>query len=127
MGIPRAPEGAKKAGLKLWKAVLSRYELDEHEMTLLAQAVRIADTCEDLQAFIDRSGPMVSGSGGRIRPALVELRQQRIAFARLMVALRVPIGDQEEDASRNSSTPRLQRRGGVRGIYAIRGRRAATP
>lgn len=121
MGIPRAPEGAKVAGQKLWKAVLSRYVLDEHEMTLLVQAVRMADTCADLQAFIDKNGLMVSGSGGRIRPAVGELRQQRIALARLLVALRVPIGDQDESPAKTAA-PRLQRRGS-RGVYSIsRGR-----
>ena len=121
MGTPRAPEGTQKAGQRLWKAVVGHYELDEHEMTLLVQACRIADVCDELQAHIDLDGPMISGSGGRIRPAVVELRQQRIALARLIVALRVPIGDQEETPAKTGA-PRQQRRG-ARGFYAISGGR----
>jgi len=47
---------------------------------------------------------------------LVELRMQRILFARLLVALRVPIGDAEDAGSAD----RLQRRG-LRGVYGIKG------
>jgi len=119
MGIPRAPEGAKRAGQKLWKAVLSDYTLAEHEMTLLVQACRIADTCDELQSFIEKNGALVAGSSGRVRSAVGELRQQQIALARLVVALRVPIGDQEETPSKTGA-PRTQRRG-VRGFYAISG------
>jgi len=90
-------------------------------MTLLVQACRIADMCDDLQAFIEKNGPLVAGSSGRVRSAVGELRQQRIALARLVVALRVPIGDQEESPSKTGAR-RMQRRG-VRGFYAINGGR----
>jgi hypothetical protein len=107
--IPKAPAGTAEAGRRLWRAVLEGFELDEHELTLLRQAVATADLCEDLQAEVDRSGLLV---GGRTNAALVELRQQRILLARLIVALRVPIGDAEEQG-------RTQRRG-VRGVYGLR-------
>jgi hypothetical protein len=109
MNVPRAPAGAKTAGRALWRAVLTGYELDEHELALLRQACRSADTCDDLQAIVDREGPMVAG---RAHPALVELRQQKITLARLIVALRVPLGDEDQG--------RTQYRG-PRGVYAIRG------
>jgi hypothetical protein len=35
-----------------------------------------------------------SSQGVRVHPALVELRQQRIAFARLLTAVRIPVGDE---------------------------------
>jgi hypothetical protein len=60
--------------------------------------------------LVDRDGPVVAG---RAHPALVELRQQRITLARLIVALRVPLGEQEGRA-------RSQYRG-LRGAYAIGG------
>jgi hypothetical protein len=62
---------------------------------------------------VDADGPML---GGRPHAALVELRQQRIVLARLVVALRVPLGDQDEE----SAPARLQRRG-ARGVYQLRG------
>jgi hypothetical protein len=95
--------------------VLEAFELDEHELALLRQAARTADLCDALQAIVDVEGPIVDG---RAHPAVVELRQQRIVLARLIVALRVPLGDQEDAAT--SAAGRLQRRG-LRGVYGIRG------
>jgi len=123
MAIPNAPKGVKASGRRLWRAVLASYVLSEHETSLLVQACRVADVCEDLQLFLDQNGPMISGSSGRIRPAVAELRQQRITLARLIVALRVPLGDQEEAGSKSGS-PRVQRRG-VRGFYALPGARVS--
>jgi hypothetical protein len=107
-----APEGIGPAGRRLWEAISREYELAEHELVLLRQAVRVADTCTDLQAMLDRDGLLVRN---RIHPASVELRQQRLLLGRLIVALRVPSGDTgDEDA------PRAQYRG-LRGPYAPRG------
>jgi hypothetical protein len=77
-------------------------------LALLRQACRVADSCDDLQAIVDSEGVLVAG---RAHPALTELRQQRIVLARLIVALRVPLGDQEG---------RSQYRG-ARGVSAIGG------
>lgn len=113
------PKGTKAAGVRLWTAILSDFELDEHELTLLRQAVRVADLCEDLQAMLDAEGLMVSSPQGlKAHPAAVELRAQRLLLARLIVALRVPLGDQEGKPAQR--TQRTQRRG-VRGVYAIGG------
>lgn len=120
MSEPRVPRGSKAAGRRLWTSVLSAFELDEHELTLLRQAVRVADLCEELQAVVEQEGPIVATEKGpRTHPAVVELRNQRILLARLIVALRVPLGDQEEAPSRHAGG-RLQRRG-TRGVYGIRG------
>lgn len=106
--IPKAPKGAKAAGRRLWRSVVKDFSLEEHELALLRQAVAVADLCEALQAEVDASGLIV---GGKANPAMVELRQQRILLARLVVALRVPIGDQE-----GVDDGRTQRRG-MRGVY----------
>ena len=115
MTVPAAPRGAGAAGRRLWRAVLGEFELAEHEMVLLRQAVRVADLCEQLQQRVDDAGPLL---GDRAHPALVELRQQRILLARLIVALRVPLGEDDEQDSR--SARRSQRRG-LRGVYGIPG------
>jgi hypothetical protein len=109
------------AGKRLWRAVLGEFEFQEHEMTLLRQAVRVADLCDQLQAVVEAEGPMLRVDGTpRTHPAVVELRQQRIVLARLVVALRVPLGDQEQDGGSAGEAMRLQRRG-VRGFYSIAG------
>jgi hypothetical protein len=109
-----APEDIGPAGRRLWDAISREFELQEHELVLLRQAVRVTDTCTDLQAMLDRDGLLLVRN--RIHPASVELRQQRLLLGRLIVALRVPLGDtgDEEDA------PRTQYRG-LRGPYAPRG------
>jgi hypothetical protein len=117
--VPPSPAGAGPAGRRLWQSVVREYVLAEHELALLREAVRVADTCAQLQAIVDREGPLVSSSSGpRTHPALVEARQQRVLLARLLVALRVPIGDAEEQPSTHAP-PRLQRRG-TRGAYGPR-------
>lgn len=108
--LPRPPAGTKAPGKRLWKAVLEEFELDEHELAMLREAVRTVDMLEDLAGIVKKEGAMVDTPQGRkIHPALVETRQLRIALARLLAALRLPAGDEEEN--------RPQRRVGVRGVY----------
>jgi hypothetical protein len=108
-----APEDTGPDGRRLWNAISREYEMEEHELVLLRQAVRVADTCTDLQALLDRDGLLVRN---RIHPASVELRQQRLLLGRLIVALRVPSGDTGDE----EGAPRTQYRG-LRGPYAPRG------
>lgn len=111
---PSPPAGLKASGRALWRAVLADYELDEHETTILKEACRTADSLDALQALLDVEGAMSdSPQGRRVHPALPELRQQRIALARLLTALRIPAGEADDG--------RTQRRGGARGVYGIRG------
>ena len=55
----------RTAGAALSDAVLSRFTLDPHEEILLREAARTADSCADLQAVVDKEGPMVMA--GRTR------------------------------------------------------------
>jgi hypothetical protein len=112
MARPVAPAGVGTEGRRLWSAVTREYDLSEHELVLLRRAVRVADACGSLQAVVDVEGVMV---GDRAHPALVELRQQSITLARLLVALRIPADDAGGDAK-----PRSQRRG-TRGFYLLDG------
>jgi hypothetical protein len=111
-GVPAAPDGSGEAGTALWLAVQTRFRLDEHEETLLREVCHVADTCRDLQQTVAREGPLVTSRLGDVRtnPALVELRAERLLLARLIVALRVPLGSQETGPGTNPA-PRLQRRG----------------
>jgi hypothetical protein len=109
--IPRAPTSSGAAGRRLWRAALTDFELAAHEQVLLRRACRVADVCEGLQHRVDEEGPLVTTRLGeqRAHPA-VELRQQRLVLARLIVALRVPLGDQEPEAARTAYR-------GLRGVY----------
>lgn len=111
--IPKAPAGLRSSGRVLWRDVLTNYELDEHETTILREACRTADSLDSLQTILEAEGHMSQSSqGARVHPALVELRQQRIAFARLVTALRIPAGETDG---------RGQIRGAARGVYSIAG------
>jgi hypothetical protein len=119
--VPPAPAGSKSSGKRLWRSILAEYELEEHETALLREMVRTVDQLDQLQAVVERDGPMVAGPGlaKRVHPALVEARQLRITLARLAAALRLPAGDEEGDAKQGTRRP--QRRVGVRGPYRLRG------
>lgn len=109
--IPDPPAGLRRSGKALWRSVLRDYELEEHEHQLLREACRTVDLLDSLQVVLERDGVLSESSQGvRTHPAATELRQQRIAFARLLTALRIPTG---EDAGRE------QARGGVRGVYGV--------
>ena len=102
MSKPKSPTGTGPAGAKLWKAVLDEYELEEHEVLLLREAVRTVDTLDLLEARVRLDGPLLASSQGeRAHPALTEARQQRIVLARLLAALRLPAG--EEDSAPDGS------------------------
>lgn len=117
--LPAPPRGSQAAGRRLWRSVLGEFELAEHELTLLRQAVRVADVCEVLQRRVDDEGVLL---GDRAHPALVELRAERILLARLIVALRVPFGLQEDAGGVEvvTSHGRTQYRG-LRGVYGAPG------
>ncbi|MDC9015127.1 terminase [Mycobacterium marinum] len=108
---PSAPAGLKPAGKRLWDAVVNDYELDEWERSLLVEACRTADTIDALQSVIDTLGVDCAGK------ELAEIRQQRLVYARLLAALRMPAGDETDQAAGR----RPQRRVGVRGVYGIAG------
>lgn len=91
---PPAPRGLGPGGRRLWRAITLEFELAEHELTTLRQAVRTADLCDDLQEHVDVDGPVVAG---KPHPVLAELRSQRLSLTRMIVAMRVPLA--EDDAA----------------------------
>ncbi|WP_238390912.1 MULTISPECIES: hypothetical protein [unclassified Mycolicibacterium] len=63
-------------------------------MGILREACRTADSIDALQAVVDRDGVLNSSPQGiRAHPALVELRAQRLCFAKLVAQLAIPAGD----------------------------------
>ena len=114
MSIPNPPDGTKAAGKRLWESVLAEYELEEHETALLREACRTVDLLEELDVAVKRDGPLPDG---KAHAAAVEARQQRIALARLLAALRLPAGA-EGDEQKGARRP--QRRS-TRGVYQLGG------
>ncbi|MGB3483611.1 MAG: terminase [Mycobacterium sp.] len=119
------PDGLAAAGTALWTAVANVLDLDEHEALALRELCRTADALDLLQAIVDRDGLLAESSQGlKAHPALVELRQQRIAFARLVSAMQLPSGLTAPTQGGGQTVQPTQQRPGVRGVYAIDGRSA---
>ena len=110
------------AGRRLFDAVTGAFELDAHEMELLVQAAHTADTMFDLQAAVDRDGTLIAVDfEGPLRPnpAVVELRAQRLVYARLIAQLRV-VGDIERPGGGRGNVTRFEgQRRGLRGMPGI--------
>lgn len=120
MATPKPPTELRTSGRKLWKAVQSEYELEEHERALLLEMCRTVDSLDRLAAVVAIEGELVTTRLGeqKAHPALVESRQLKIAFARLSAALRLPAGD---EGDHQAGARRPQRRVGARGTYGIKG------
>ncbi|WP_347757308.1 terminase [Agrococcus sp. ProA11] len=104
----RTPVGLDAQGRKLWKAVTDEFELPEHEAAQLEEACRMRDTITSLRKQVEKDGQMLaSPQGKRLHPAIAEIRQQRLALARMLATLKVP--GLEEDG--------LPASRGVRGVY----------
>jgi hypothetical protein len=118
--VPTAPPGTRAGGKRLWSSVLDNFELAEHEMLLLREATRAVDVLDQLDAMVKKDGAIVTSARGAMiaHPAAVEARLQRVVLARLIMALRVPFGDESEP---QGGDKRAQRRPGFRGVYGIRG------
>lgn len=88
----RDPDGLQRAGAALRDAVLGQYDLAPHERVALIVACRQADDVARLEALLADGGMVVPGSAGQPRLSAVvgELRQGRLALAKLLSELRLP-------------------------------------
>lgn len=110
------PDGLATAGAALWEAVAGVLQLEEHEALKLLQVCRTADLLDVLQAEVDRDGAVIESPQGRkSHPAAVELRQQRVTFARLVSDMRLPAGLAAAKAKGQQQRP------AVKGVYAVGG------
>ncbi len=108
---PRTPAGLGRRGGGLWRATFAVYELNPTEVVLFTEACYTVDLCDRLRADIARDGLSVVGSKGQtvLNPAVVELRQQGLAFGRFMRQLGLP------DVAEADVVPLRARGGGVDG------------
>lgn len=114
--VPPPPDGLQAAGRRLWTSAMTEFSFDVHDEFMLLQACRTADRLDRLEVEAS-AGPVTvtNFKGDQVaHPAMVEARQQSITFARLLAALRMPQGDQDERMGRP------QRRGAPRGSYGVR-------
>lgn len=102
------PAGTGQAGTALWESITGGFDLEPHELAQLSSACRVADRVAALDEVVDRDGVMLSDDkrGPVAHPALVESRQQRMALARILSALRLPDAEGQQPQHR-----------GIRGFY----------
>jgi hypothetical protein len=97
-----APPGLQLGGRAFWRAIVTEFELVDHELVILKEACRTIDLLDSLQGALDSDGPLQSwGEGVRQHPAVPATRDHRIALARLLAALGIP-GDEEDQPPRGS-------------------------
>ena len=89
------PKGLGPDGSALWARMTAAYEFGETESALLAAACRQSDDVALIEKTIAADGAIVEGSKGqpRLNAAFAEVRQGRLALAKLLGALAVPEDD----------------------------------
>jgi hypothetical protein len=89
-------------------------ELDARELAILRRAAKQADDNAALERAIKRDGLMIEGAAGqpRLNAAQTELRQGRLALARMLGQLALPA--EEGAAGTTANSRRAQRAANVR-------------
>jgi hypothetical protein len=110
--VPNAPKGLGSVGRRLWRDVASVCEMRVDEEQTLGVACRMADDLARLEDALSTSEVWVKGSKGQeaLNPLFAEVRQARLALARLLKDL--GIAEVEDDSLEKSSLGR--RLAGVR-------------
>lgn len=83
------PSGLTSRASAFWRAVWADFDLGEDEAELLVEAVHTMSEVDALRERLELDGLTVKGSTGqtRVHPAVNEIRQHRMALARLLKQL----------------------------------------
>lgn len=109
---PTQPRSLGTAGKRAWTALLDDlpddWELTAREVELLRNACRQADLVADLEAALKSDGLIVKGAKGQPRLSAVatELRQSRVALARLLGEIEMPAEDEEPTTAQSQRATR---------------------
>jgi len=108
-GQQKRPPRLRAGGRRLWDAVTTRWELDQHEAELLEQAARTLDLVDRLTRETEQQPLLVDG---KPNPLLAEVRHQRIVLGRLLAQLRIPDdrGQRPQHRSARGTYPQQLRR-----------------
>ena len=102
------PQGLGKTGAALWQRMTDAYDFDTWEAVVLETACRQADDVARLERELT-GGLIVKGSTGqpRLAQAVTEVRQGRLALAKLLDQLRIPA--EEAEVPKTGKSARAQR------------------
>lgn len=111
----RAPNGLGTGGKRLWKSVVSEYELRPDELEILRRCARMVDRIETIDSVLADVELVTEGSRGqqRAHPLLVELRGIEAELGRLLRGLALPddanvgsVGQRRSSAAREMARAR---------------------
>lgn len=81
--VPKAPAGLSVRSRKLWRDVVSGWEMDAPGLELLRLACQALDRSDEAQAVLERDGVVVEGRYGvRAHPAVGIRRDAAVEAAR---------------------------------------------
>jgi hypothetical protein len=94
------PDGLGDRARAFWAKSVAEYDLTDAEAELLAEAAWTLTEIESLRSTLDSDGLTVAGSVGqtRVHPAVNEIRQHRMALARLIKAIDLPADADEPES-----------------------------
>jgi hypothetical protein len=100
---PRTPERLAAPGRRLWRSILSAYDLSPGELALLEQACRSVDLLARIDDQLAREDLTVPGSRGqqRCHPLAYLVIDQRKVLESLMNALALPMPNEVEGKRRS--------------------------
>lgn len=92
------PPNLSERARAFWVRSVEDYDLTDAEAELLAEAAHTMTEIDTLRAALDADGLTVAGSTGqkRVHPAVNEIRQHRMALARLLKAVDLPGAEEPE-------------------------------
>ena len=105
------PRGLRAAGRALWRVVASSYELADHEAVALEAGCRTLDELRRIEAELKTAPTTVRGSRGQERPhpLFAEVRQHRLALARLLLQAGLEEAETSGALARSTAGRRLAR------------------
>lgn len=108
----RAPAGLGSKAKRLWDRVTTDYVLRPDEVVLLEEACHTIDLIGELKKRVAKEPCIIPGSRGQriAHPLLMEIRQQRAAFARIMKQLDLPDAGDVSGATSVGRRPSQERR-----------------
>jgi hypothetical protein len=77
-------ELSERRGAGFFTRVIQGYLINEVEGEIVREIAHVLTLIDQLQAELDRAGPVI---GGKLYPVVVELRQQRMLLAKLVALL----------------------------------------
>jgi hypothetical protein len=111
VSVPKPPTGLQKPGKRLWKAVVSSFELREDELVLLEAASRLADEISLMDSAMEKMTVLVLGSKQQLRanPLLAEARAHRLALGRILGQLGLADAIDTDGSARSTAGRRMAR------------------